>query len=207
MKWFAKTTTTEFSRCQFRQEWYYESVPGDIIRTHCVYDDGRWNFNKHGGKAVSKDFVTEYGEGTYKEMCFNFIMYYPRKDGFNFCVGRNGGGPSIIQRRRFGLSPSRSSTAHVHDHGRAATSVGDALAHAAGEEFQRQLRDIPASIAASIDTDAISTVDDAAGARRAREVRGWPPQRGQCPKFLQESCAQAAFCFGSVACDKDVLGR
>ena len=66
--------------------------PGDIIRVNCVYDTtGRWNFGKHGGKAVSKDFVTEFGEGTYKEMCFDFLLYYPRKPNFNLCLGRSGG--------------------------------------------------------------------------------------------------------------------
>lgn len=40
--------------------------PGDELRTTCVYD------------TTKRKKTTYYGDGTYDEMCFGFIRYYPK---------------------------------------------------------------------------------------------------------------------------------
>ena len=40
--------------------------PGDEIRTKCIYD------------TTKRTTTTYYGDGTFDEMCFGFIHYYPK---------------------------------------------------------------------------------------------------------------------------------
>ena len=40
--------------------------PGDELRTTCVYD------------TTKRKTTTYYGDGTYDEMCFGFVQYYPK---------------------------------------------------------------------------------------------------------------------------------
>ena len=48
-------------------------MPGDEIRTHCVYD------NADGTSPV------QGGPETQDEMCINFVLYYPKSDAFDEC--------------------------------------------------------------------------------------------------------------------------
>ncbi|PRQ09124.1 monooxygenase [Enhygromyxa salina] len=48
-------------------------MPGDEVRTHCVYD------NSDGVNPV------EGGPETADEMCINFVLYYPKSESFNEC--------------------------------------------------------------------------------------------------------------------------
>ncbi|WP_181197983.1 monooxygenase [Enhygromyxa salina] len=48
-------------------------MPGDEVRTHCVYDNSGNNNPVHGGPET-KD-----------EMCINFVLYYPKSSQFNEC--------------------------------------------------------------------------------------------------------------------------
>ena len=40
--------------------------PNDELRTTCIYD------------TTSRTKTTYYGDGTYDEMCFGFVSYYPK---------------------------------------------------------------------------------------------------------------------------------
>ncbi|PNH04333.1 MOXD1 1 [Tetrabaena socialis] len=68
-------------------------LPGDSLITTCSYD------------STSRTNVTTYGESTRDEMCFNFVLYYPRAPNFTVCssmdsVGDPGvalcGGPAQV---------------------------------------------------------------------------------------------------------------
>ncbi len=50
--------------------------PGDELRTTCIYD------------TTKQKEVTYYGRGTYDEMCFAFVNYYPKLATFkqNLCL-------------------------------------------------------------------------------------------------------------------------
>ncbi|KXZ41536.1 hypothetical protein GPECTOR_409g249 [Gonium pectorale] len=55
-------------------------APGDVLITTCTYDSrGRTN-------------VTRYGEGTEDEMCFNFVLYYPKNPDFLYCASLDAAG-------------------------------------------------------------------------------------------------------------------
>jgi hypothetical protein len=43
----------------------FDIQPGDVLRTHCVYD------------SSMRDTPTQGGEESDEEMCLNFMMYYP----------------------------------------------------------------------------------------------------------------------------------
>lgn len=47
--------------------------PGDQINTHCVFDNSGNDDPVYGGTT------------TQEEMCVNFLMYYPRREGLNEC--------------------------------------------------------------------------------------------------------------------------
>ncbi len=40
--------------------------PGDQLKTTCIYD------------TTSRNKTTLYGDGTFDEMCFGFVNYYPK---------------------------------------------------------------------------------------------------------------------------------
>ena len=48
-------------------------MPGDEVRTHCVYDNSG-NNNPVTGGPLTQD-----------EMCINFVLYYPKSDAFDEC--------------------------------------------------------------------------------------------------------------------------
>lgn len=52
-----------------------ELHPGDELKTTCKYD------------TTSKKEITYYGDGTYDEMCFGFIFYYPKLQRQGLCIG------------------------------------------------------------------------------------------------------------------------
>lgn len=65
---------------------------GDRVVTRCVYSSvNDVTLAKHGGAIPT--ISTMYGEGTSNEMCFDFILYYPRVPSLSVCVGQNGRGP------------------------------------------------------------------------------------------------------------------
>ena len=47
--------------------------PGDQVNTHCVYDNS------------GNDKPVEGGPTTKEEMCVNFLLYYPKRDGLDEC--------------------------------------------------------------------------------------------------------------------------
>ncbi|KAJ3036678.1 hypothetical protein HK097_003775 [Rhizophlyctis rosea] len=55
-------------------------LPGDQLITKCSYDSS--------GRNVS----TTYGESTSNEMCFNFLLYWPRMKQFEYCLTDEVGG-------------------------------------------------------------------------------------------------------------------
>ncbi|KXZ46094.1 hypothetical protein GPECTOR_47g371 [Gonium pectorale] len=55
-------------------------APGDVLITTCTYDSrGRTN-------------VTRFGESTQDEMCFNFVLYYPKNPDFLYCMAMDAAG-------------------------------------------------------------------------------------------------------------------
>lgn len=54
--------------------------PGDTLITHCLFD------------TVGYSQTTTYGQETSDEMCFDFIMYFPRNPVLNRCFGISGMG-------------------------------------------------------------------------------------------------------------------
>ncbi|PNH04334.1 MOXD1 1 [Tetrabaena socialis] len=48
-------------------------LPGDSLITTCSFD------------STSRTNVTTYGDSTRDEMCYNFVLYYPRDPSFGFC--------------------------------------------------------------------------------------------------------------------------
>lgn len=52
-----------------------ELRPGDELKTTCKYD------------TRTKKETTYYGDGTYDEMCFGFIKYYPKIKAQSLCIG------------------------------------------------------------------------------------------------------------------------
>jgi hypothetical protein len=48
-------------------------MPGDEIRTHCVYDNSGNDNPVLGGTATAD------------EMCVNFVLYYPKSDQLDEC--------------------------------------------------------------------------------------------------------------------------
>ena len=51
-----------------------ELQPGDELRTTCKYD------------TKNQKNATYYGDGTYDEMCFGFIGYYPKTNLDQLCI-------------------------------------------------------------------------------------------------------------------------
>jgi hypothetical protein len=51
-----------------------EVLPGDEIRSRCVYD------------SRSSDHITYFGQGSYDEMCIIFFTYYPLNEHFDSCA-------------------------------------------------------------------------------------------------------------------------
>ncbi|PNH00660.1 MOXD1 1 [Tetrabaena socialis] len=59
-------------------------LPGDSLITTCSYD------------STSRTNVTTYGESTQSEMCFTFVLYYPRDTHFTACSSMDmAGDPSV----------------------------------------------------------------------------------------------------------------
>jgi len=72
-KLYSKVTDEEFysydNPIQHDQDPFLEMLPGDEIRTTCVFN------------SMSTPYWTYYGDGTFDEMCFGFLTMYP-KDAF-----------------------------------------------------------------------------------------------------------------------------
>ena len=51
-----------------------EFRPGDELKTTCKYD------------TTKKKTTTYYGDGTYDEMCFAFVRYYPKMKRQQLCL-------------------------------------------------------------------------------------------------------------------------
>ena len=51
-----------------------ELQPGDELRTTCKYD------------TTKRKETTYYGDGTYDEMCFGFVDYYPKVKWGQLCI-------------------------------------------------------------------------------------------------------------------------
>ncbi|KAG2487971.1 hypothetical protein HYH03_013411 [Edaphochlamys debaryana] len=59
-------------------------APGDVLITTCSYD------------STERENVTRYGESTQDEMCFNFVLYYPKNPSFVTCASMDAAGdPSV----------------------------------------------------------------------------------------------------------------
>ena len=175
--------------------------PGDKIYSFCSFDTtNRWNFGVHGGKTLSKDEWTTFGEGTYEEMCFNFIMYKPRKEGFNICVGNVGGGVSSSSRllseaKRTPPSATVSLPYTAKGNPRRASemsSIASAAMENIEKSFQKMNRELIGS-AASIAAPELST--------RRLDESTWSVMNksGDCTPELEGLCKQASICYG-VGC-------
>eukprot|EP00755_Sulcionema_specki_P025330 Sspe_Gene.83063::Locus_54488_Transcript_1_1_Confidence_1.000_Length_1940::g.83063::m.83063 len=49
---------------------------GDVLETQCVYN------------TLGKDKPTYFGDGSHEEMCFSFVLYYPRQPRLGWCYDR-----------------------------------------------------------------------------------------------------------------------
>jgi len=70
---FASDLSYDFNSQKFSPR-NKEILPGDTLRTHCVWD------------SSSRDLVTVGGEETDQEMCLSAVIYYPRIPKFSGCI-------------------------------------------------------------------------------------------------------------------------
>lgn len=178
---------------------------GDRIVVHCIFD------------TKERDVLTSYGDGTNDEMCFDFILYYPRDPKLKQCFGVTGGGgsnytapsgPAVatdaplpetivgssVCPERFVGGCSQYSSCFAHSEETCNPTTGEITAEScAAARFCKACYPNSACGVASTADDAPPAVQDVG----VRGEAGTLVHSPVCPPTLSESCQIASWCYAN----------